>query len=300
MATQAQLRQRVYDHLYGTSLSERPALHQINGAINDSVLALEVDDADTAVTGSILEFEDTGEQVYVEAIPGPEPDTTRTIKRARNGTTAASHSDNAVFAIDPVYTRKMIDDALLSCMYELQDEGIYLVEDHTITLVAGQNFYPVAIDSLAGQGVLAVYYQEDAPGLTITSLPFQYVEVADDPFGPGIHLFSWGTKTAGESVRMAIAKPVALLTESTQDPRLEEIMVYGAVYRMLAARSGARTHDPGRQTDRTVQPGQATRDASWFLGAYRRLIIQHRATIRTETRRFPSRYRFNRALRWRW
>ena len=145
MATQAQLRQRVFDHLYGTAQSERPALHQINGAINDTVVSLEVDDADTATVGSLLEFEDTGEQVYVEAIPLGEGDFTRTIKRAREGTAAASHSDNATFKIDPVYTMKKVDDALLACLYELQDEGLFTIGTTPITLVAGQNFYPIGV-----------------------------------------------------------------------------------------------------------------------------------------------------------
>lgn len=296
MATQAQLEQRVREYLYSSHEAGRPFIHQINGAINNSQLTMIIDTASSAPVGSICEFED-GEQVYVEGASG----TTITIKRGHNGTTAASHSDNAVFAVNPTWTRKMITQALTDCVHGLAAEGVYSLKGGTVNLVTGQDFYELSeTDVMPGKSVLAVWYQYTDGGNVMIALPFQAIDDLGGISGPGFHLLSWGTRGSGEAIRYLYPARLDAITDNADDPALEEIMVLGATYRLLAMAEAPRSTDPGRLTDRTVQPGQQLRNAGWFYGQYLRRIAAYRAHLMSRVASLPRHPRFGRASRWRW
>ncbi|REK25916.1 MAG: hypothetical protein DWQ40_00395 [Actinobacteria bacterium] len=91
---------------------ERPKEDTIDGAINGSATSVDVDNPDLWARGDILEFASTadtaGEQVIVDGVSG----STLTIRRAYNGTTAASQSDGAVVRKNPDFSELDINDLI--------------------------------------------------------------------------------------------------------------------------------------------------------------------------------------------
>lgn len=299
MATQATLRQRVLDKLYSNSHQSRPALQRLDGAVADGTTeSITVDDGDPISPGDVIEFED-GEQAHVVSVAT----NTLTVYRGVNDTTAASKGDNELVKINPVYTLKQVDDALNYVMRDLQAQGIYIMRAGTdITLVAGQYEYELTETDFDPQhGVLSVFYQEDV-SLDTVGLPFKNIfdptSSLHTTSGLGIRLATWGDNAAGDTLEVIYAAPVDALADTDDEPLLEDLLVMGATGRLLVSKEGPRLHDPGRYTDRTVQPGQHVRDGSFFLGQYQRMAWRYKAHLRAREKTLPgARYRKARKFR---
>lgn len=301
MATQATLRQRVLDKLYSNSHQSRPAYQRINdtGGISDTDESLIVDDGGSITAGDVIEFED-GEQARVSAVS---TNTLTIPQRGFNGTTAASHADDEFIKINPVYTLQQVDDALNYVMRDLQAQGIYIMRAGTdITLVAGQYEYELTETDFDPQhGVLSVFYQEDV-SLDTVGLPFKNIfdptSSLHTTSGLGVRLAAWGDNAAGDTLEVIYAAKVDALAETDDEPLLEGLLVLGATGQLLVSKEGPRLHDPGRYTDRTVQPGQHVRDGSFFLGQYQRQAWRYKAHLRAREKTLPgARYRKARKFR---
>lgn len=299
MATQAVLRQRVLDQLYSAQPQSRPQRLRVNGAHNSSADPVAVDDATGVSVGDLLESE-AGEQLYVYDVSS----NNLSVDRGENGTTAATIGDNERLYINPVWSQKLVDDAIDATLKDLSSQGIYRIKGgNAITLVAGQDEYEiVATDIRPEKGVLSLFYEEPVTG-AIEAVPFQNVWDAGNQIhatgaGMAVHVIDWGRQAAGDTLEVIYAADLTVEVDTDDEPLLEDLIVQGSVAYVLMASEGPRIHDPGRYTDRTVQPGQTIRDAGSFRATYQRNAWRYKAHLRNKERNLPG-GRWRRARRFR-
>ncbi len=297
MATLADLRQRVKNNLYSTAPHEHPFVTLLNESGFDATetdVTLDTNEGANFSQGDIIEME--SEQLYVQSVSGD----TLTVIRGWNGTTGAAHSDNTPIFKNPRFTSDQIDQALVSVANGFEDWGIHGFGTGSITLVENQTYYDLTDTDIAEQrGVLAVYYA-GATTLLPTHLPFRYFNNLDSNVsttGHGLHLWEWGDKKATETVYYTYAQE--LTTTSALSAHQEELLVVGATALILGASIGPATHDPGARTDRTVNPGQTSRDVRFWQGQWFIMVRAEASHVQTERQRFTlGGVRQRRAQRW--
>lgn len=297
MASQAQLQQRVLNNFHSLDKASRPPILRLNGGINNSTETVVVDDSTAVSVGDIIEFV-SGELGYVIT----KVTVTLTVIRGWNGTTAATQADNSFIRVNPTPTLQQIIDALTETLHDLGTQGLYTVSSGTdLTLVAGQESYQIVdTDVYTKRGVLSVYYQRP-DSLDLVGLPFLNInEPGAEFFTTGsyaVRLLDWGENSAGDTLKVIYAKTLNALADSDASPVLEQALVLGASERVFRSLEGPRIHDPGRFTDRTVQPGQPLRDANVFAAQYQRAVWRYRGHIQSLEADLPG-ARWRRARRY--
>lgn len=304
MATLAEIVQRVYDNLYSTHPGERPFVHLINGAVADgSTTSITVDDGTLFAAGDTIEFVDTGEQCYVLSVAT----NTLTVIRGWNGTTGAAHSDNTPIRKNPRITYKQVTDTINEVVQDMTQHGLFVMNVTNITLVAGQNTYPLTglgTGLMMMPGVVSVYYQDDNGDPQ--ALPFHWTSEmlvtanwsTSDLFGePQLTLLSWGQQAAGEDVYVMYTTKLGDPTELESEH--EDLLVVGSTARLIGKLIAPMLMDPGAHTNRTVQPGQAGRDARWFTAEYLTGVRRAVAVQRNNLKQVPGYRQYWRMRKWR-
>lgn len=106
-------------------------------AMDASEVDLSVANSARYAVGSIVEFQDDGEQCYVSAITDG---TTLAVTRGVNGTTASTHSSGAVIVKNPGFSYKQIEEAIGAAIRGLWPY-VYKKIETTVTPVVGEKFY---------------------------------------------------------------------------------------------------------------------------------------------------------------
>jgi hypothetical protein len=281
MAAAAAIRARIMNQLYGLAQAERPFVSRINGAYTAGAGTCIVDDGAKFTAGDIIEFAD-GTQLLVESI------STHTLTVvATNGTTDTSQLDNALISRNPRFTIFDVDNVTTEIMQALAQWNIFAFGEGTITTVANQDWYDLTdTDILENIGVLTLM-EIETNTLTPNPLPFQYwnhIHTTVSATGHGLQTWDHGNTAVGGTLYYTYAKVIAATTDLST--RQEEIVVLGAVARMMGHDIAPRTMDPGKTTDRTNQPGQVGRDSRWFLAEYQRAAWREEARLAVEVSRF--------------
>lgn len=297
MATQAAIRRRVKDYLYSQEPPGRPFVSLVNDAsIASGDTTFVVDDGTFFAAGDIVEFEDDGEQVYVLSVSV----NTLTVIRGWNNTTAAAQADDSVILKNPKFSLRQIDEAINGVCRELEEYGVHVWGDSTITRVSQQALYDTAVtDMVRTVGVVSVYH-EDAVSIEPRPLPFRFrlAATALSAQGSSINILDWGDQQIGEAVNFVYGKQIDAVTDLL--PRQEELVVLGAVARLLGGTMSPRSIDPGKLTDQSVQPGQGGRDARWFQSEFYLKVHREAALLKEETKGFPQNRWTARARRFVW
>jgi hypothetical protein len=295
MATAAAIQQRVRDNLYSAVLNERPFAHLINGAVNNSVTTIAVDDGTNFAAGDIIEFLADGEQCYVQVVAT----NNLTVIRGWNGTTAASQSDNEVILKNPRFTYKQIDDAITATLHELATLGVYIWGTGDITLVANQYYYDITkTDIIEYPGIVGLYYAETIT-LQPVPLPFKYtrgLNTTVSATGHGLYVPIWGDKAATDKLYYTYSQAIDATTDLLS--RQEELVVLGATARALGKAVAPRTHDPGRLTDKSVKAGQDAQDARWYQAEFYMRSRAEAAQLTAEVKHLPGTLATKVAGRW--
>lgn len=297
MATADAIRQRVRDTVYSAMPPERSWIDISTGALVDANdVDFTVTDGTNYEAGDILEFYDHGEQVLVVSIAG----NTLTVKRGWAGTTAAAQGASSVIAKNPRFTRKQMDDVVAEVLASLEGFGIHAFGQGSVTLVAGQYSYDVTeTDMQDPYGIIAVYYEETVDPLDLHPLPFKTsggTHTSIVASGRKLRLLDWGDRNIGDSVFYTYAKKIDSVTDLLV--RQEELVRMGAAARLLGVTIAPRTQDPGRYTDRTVQPGQGSRDKRDFLGEFLLAAAREAAQLATERDQLIANMQTRTANRW--
>ena len=294
MATLAVLRQRVLDNLYSARLAERPFVDVLTASYTGGGTTISVSDGVNWARGDILENPETGEQMFVLDVVADD----LTVRRGYNNSpTNTSIGTDDFVTKNPRFTLTGVDATVLGILQELEGYGVHSWKTGAITLANGQYLYDLTDgDELE---VVAVYYLRDADTLAVP-LPFHFfrnVHPSVVASGSGINVWDWGERVEGETVyytyKCDLSDPANLLA------RQEELVVLGSTARLLGSTLAPRTHDPGKMTDRTVQPGQGARDARYYQTEFILGVRREQAQLRVEAHRLPATLQTGRSSRWR-
>lgn len=295
MATAAEIRQRIYNNLYSPFPNEAPWVTLLGASHDNSTTSVSVLDGTNWSAGDILENMTTGEQMKVIS----KSTNTLTVVRGWAGTTkaASTGSDDPVVK-NPRFTQAQLDDAVASVLSQLEGWGIHNYADATLTRVTPQTTYLFDTDLSVtdvhpSYGALRVSYERDNTK-RLQTLPFFFYRDSDDQY---IEIADWGEVGNGEDVTVTYAK----LIDNVADlmVRQEELVVVGACALLLGATIVPSTHDPGSRTDRTVAPGQTSRDVRYFQGRFFTEARVEAALLSVERGRLmPQNRRTARARRW--
>lgn len=296
MATQSTMRQRVRNKLYSLVPPYRP----FADTLNDTLAASAADVTVTVTLGGSWQAGDIvelpgGEQLYVTAVSV----NNLTVIRAHNGTTLETAATGITLLKNPRFDLATIDQSITDCLLALENQGVYAFGYGSLTLVAGQDTYqPAETDIL---DVIALYYEQDT-SLDPVAVPFAYKSrLHATPF-TGTHVLivrGWGEQAAGELLYYTYKQKIDSVTDLLA--RQEEIVIWGACYRLLLGTVVPETHDPGKRTNRTVQPGQTNRDSARLRFEYMEMVRLEHAILETELAGFlPGDFRIGRGRRWKY
>lgn len=294
MATQAAIRQRIRNKMYSLVPPARPFATTCNDTVTaDSAdVTITVTDGGVWVAGDIAEAPG-GEQWYVTAVAG----NNLTVIRQWNGTTLETAAAGTILLKNPRFDLSTIDQVITDTLLSYENLGIYTFGTGSLTLVAGQDAYqPSESDIL---GMVGVYYKTDT-SLLPYPLPFIYSDnLNSTPYSNGqtLILLDWGGKAAGDTLYYTYKKKIDSVTDLLT--RQDELTVLGAVYRLLLGTVAPETHDPGKRTDRTVQPGQTGRDASRIEFEFQTMARLERAVLEADAHKLlPGNPALGRMRRW--
>jgi hypothetical protein len=297
--TLAQLKQRVRDNCYGPYPTSHPFASVLGAAIaTTGTTTVTVADGTDWAEGDVLEVEETGEQCMVRSVATND----LTVIRNWNNSGAATAADAGTVLKNPRFTQTQILDAINQSVGILEQWGIHGFGTGSIAYDAAQKYFELSeTDIIEPFGVLSLYAVEDNTQIP-RALPFKraYFGVSTTPseytYGAGLIVLDWGALGSGESAYYTYAKR---LTTTTLSESQAELVVLGAVASILGKGITPRTQDPGARTDRTVQPGQESRDGRWFQGEFYVRARVEAANVAVRRQNFPSTTQYNRARRWR-
>jgi len=124
MATQAVVRQRVKDYLYGSNYNNRPYedLLDNSGDVGAGDGTITVANMANWGVGDILEFNTTGEQCLITS-----KQSHLHISRGYNGTTAASVTDATLVTKNPKFTISKIDNVYQLLLMNFIQKSMFLL-----------------------------------------------------------------------------------------------------------------------------------------------------------------------------
>jgi hypothetical protein len=293
--TSAALRNAIKLELYGSAVTERPFQCALDGAILVGATTLDVPDGTAWVAGDVGEFED-GDQFLVTGVAT----NTLTVIRSYLGTTAAGHSDQDIISKNPRFSVAQIDQAVEHVVQDLRPD-VYLLEIKELTYSSTTDWYPF---DQAGDteiyDVRSVYIEPSSEDYPQGVYNWKYMNPVDSTeFAAAQGLLfplSWGI-ASGDSVFCAVRKYITGVSDLPDE--VKSLVIMGACYQLLGAANTHRIHDPGKRTDRTVQPGAASRDSIWYLREYKRRYDKYAALLETREARLPQNRMANRARRYR-
>lgn len=160
--SQATLIQRIR-----TILNDNPYIDACVEAMDASEVGLDVTDGTKYAAGIIVEFQTDGEQCLVTSVAT----NTLTVIRGYNGTTAATHSINALMALDPVFSYMAITDAIAACIRGLWPHVYKLVAESVTPVTTGNRYYDLAAGSVLMKEISSAY---QIIGTGATSTVFAY------------------------------------------------------------------------------------------------------------------------------
>lgn len=300
MATTAEIRQRVYDYLFGSFPTESPFVSRLAASYASGATSITVLDDTEWEVNDVVENIETGEQFMVVAKPGAD---VLTVIPAWAGTTqAASVGNDDVLYKNPRFSQKKVDDAVSSAIKMLESWGIHAFGHGTITRADPAEFYELTeTDVIPHMGVLKVYevLENNAP----RTLPFRYefhfgIGPAEySTTGTGVRIGDWGQTANTGLVHFVYAKQLDAVADLTE--RQEELVILGACVILMGGTIVPATHDPGARTDRTVAPGQTSRDVRYFQARFISECRMESALLSVERQKMLTEYaRFSRARRW--
>ena len=289
--TQAQINQAVKLELYSAQVTERPYEALINETFSDVDTTLTLDDGTPWAVGDIGEFDD-GEQVLVTAVATND----LTVIRGYNGTTAAAQADDSRIVKNPRFSIAQIEQATGHALDILADY-LYVETTETITYDPTTRWYAL---STTFDKVLTVFYKptnEDYPA------PVEYwhwergVPSAAFTQDEGLWLPQTMDIASGADIYVVGRVRPSAITEL--DDSFKHCVTMGVCYYLLGAANVARTHDPGKRTDRTVQPGQEARDSIWYYREFQGAIDRLRERLTRLEKNLPTSRQASRARRFR-
>ncbi len=298
--TAAAMRNRVLNMVYSAQPTFRPYQTPLATAgINSSVTTIDVPTG----TGGAWSVNDEGEFDDGERflVTGVSTDAL-TVIRGHGGTTAAAQDQNDIITQNPRFTIEMIDQTVLDAVVDL-GPSIYDLHTITDTYTAGTEWYPM--DAVGDENifdVLTVYVKQsgEAHPNAVHGWVFRNnIDSTGFSEPNGLHIPGGLVLTSGSSFYITAKKSYAAVTDLDDGSNAVRIAAHFAVYKLLGMAEVARTHDPGKRTDRTIQPGAEGRSSIWYLREAERLRLREEARLQQLEDNLPKERHAQRARRFR-
>ena len=309
MATGASLRTRIYEQLYSAFPNDRPFETLVTEAMDGVETDMDVTDGTDWDEGDIAESVETGEQMLVTAVAT----NTLTVIRGYGSVAAGAISINTRLRKNPRFTQDQLDTALRDSLNQCSAWGIHGFATGSITLASSVFSYDLAETDIdvANGGVLSLYFvPPNETSQVRQALPFRQefqldTGEADWSTATQLIVLSKGSASATDTVYFTYAQSLDYDTDlDTTIAKLaqgsEEAVVLGAVTRLLGGTIIPMTQDHGQRTDRSVPPGQTSRDVRYFQGQFFVAARAEAARLAVLRQRLPRDRRTNRVRRWRW
>ena len=251
-------------------LKDRPATTALNDGtgINTTDTAIVVDDAPLVRAGTTYEFDD-GSGDNAECIKASNSNSlTMTAVRAVEGTTAASHSDNVVMLVDPLYRYNTVAATVnMVLATDLYQAGLYDIIEHEITTSATTNHYNSSATTC--ERILNVY--QDLTTSTTNEpkyLHYQdYRHIDSDKFSNEKYFVVFGgTQDGTQILYVNCIHPLAITTVSEAQ---NYVVKYLAAARLLEWEDAHATVD---QNERKARVGDRARLARYFEDKGKRML----------------------------
>lgn len=228
--------------------------------------------------GAILEWQEDGDQAYVQSVSS----NTLTVIRSVNGTTGAAHSATAATK-DPIYPYIKVTDAIDACVQTVWPwawktvETSFSTDTSTIYYELGNN----VID-------LVRAFQEDGSAVPVAR--FFGAKGSGKPIALGRNLNSLTGVTTDavayfpnstyDDTNTVYVQYRALITDATSggsysdfsEDGLSEALCWGAASRLVKTQAAARLRNDTRQWNSTVDVEQISQTADFFYAEYKRLL----------------------------
>ncbi len=216
-------------------LRDRPWEDALNGGITCTATSITVDSSGAWFEGDVMEFQDDGEQAYVES---DTTTTTVTVKRAHNSTTAASHADNTVVVKNPRFEYIQIQRAADRTVARLTGLGVYERKVTTITPDTTTVIYDAPSDFAAPEAPYLVQQAsssvEDLVFTPIDRVDY-HVPTAISSTNYALIVRSWA-RTDVAATLFYRADPAI----TTTDTELQGIIALGTAVELLTAEAAQR------------------------------------------------------------
>lgn len=266
--TAAQIRTAVRNELYGADVTARPYESTLaaNSLTADTTFDVAAGTGGAWDNGDLVEFED-GELCLVVSVSTDE----LTVIRSYGAVAAADRVTGDVIRKSPKFTVEQIDQAFEHVIQDLRPD-IYELENVSLTFDPTTRWYPFdgASDDQIYE-VIALYHKptnEDHPSPLETWSYQRDVPSAGFTATHGLIIPNSVNLATGGTMYAYVKKSIEAVGDLKDD--MKSMVVMGTVYHLLGAGDIRRIHDPGKRTDRTVQPGSEARISIWFLREYQR------------------------------
>lgn len=250
-------------------------------AANASDTSVEVTDGTDWNEGSILEWEEDGDQAYIQSVSA----NILTAIRGVNGTTATGHAGTAATK-DPIYPFIKVTDAIDATIQTLWPYAWKTVDASIIT-------GPSTIYYSLGNNVVDLVraWQED--GSTVPVARYFGTRGTGKP----IMLFPNASTLTGVTTDFAVGFPNstfhatntihvqyrAFVTDELSgsdytdlsEGALSEILCWGAAARLVRTRASAQLRNDSRQWNSTVELDGVLQSADFYYAEYRRLLMDY-------------------------
>ena len=271
MATAEAIRERIYSNLYGSFPTDSPFVTTLTATYTDAEGVIDVLDENDWAVGDVMENTATGELMKVLSVTTDSSNVV-TVSHGWNGTlTAAAVAADDVLFKNPRFTQKKLDDAVTAVIFSLEGWGVHAFGTGTITRAVPEVVYDLTeTDFVEAYGVLKLYRAlEDSH--KVQQLPFRFIfnldtDEAEWTQSNQLHIGYFGSSADGDALYFTYAQQIDAVEDLL--PRQEEIVVAGATASVLGGAIAPATQDPGARSDRTVQPGQVSRDVRFFQGQF--------------------------------
>lgn len=204
--------------------------------------------------------------------------------RGYEGTTAASHSQNALVTSNPAFPKARIKEAISETIANLYPD-LVVFGSTEIARLAPVIEYELPAET---EGVWYVTGQLVGPSKIAQPLPnWRYnpkARIANFPSGKSIQLFDH--VTPGQAMKVVYSKPPTALTAGTDElsstgypERYTDLIVYGACKKLLPALEAARLQLQSVETTERaalVPPASASKAASLYASLYAERLQEER------------------------
>lgn len=281
--TQSSLRNRITRLVYSSRPALRPYTDKIRtNAHNIGDTTLDVSDGTSWAADDLVEFED-GEIASVTSVAS----NVLTVVRAQWGTTESNHAVGTGLTKNPRFSIQEIDDAIETVIYDLYPQLYVLSTISFGTVIAGKYWYPISTANV--YDVVGVFHEDVGSLIPRPIMGWTYrqgLDATEFTNVAGLVFPGYSGATVGTAMYIIVKKKITAATDLLD--RQEPLVAIGAAYHLLGGETVSRSHDPGQRTDRTVQPGQDSRDSIWFLREYRAALTKEEIRLRQDMEWIPS------------